>query len=52
MFENINMKNSNARTFMMFYINDIMSFAKIFISKSLFKLKKFLKIENETLTKA
>ena len=51
MFENVNVKNSNARTFMMFYIDDTTSFANILISKSLFEFESFLEIENEALTK-
>ena len=51
-FENVYIKNLNARTFMMFYINDLTSFASIFILKFLLEFEKFLKIKNKTLTKA
>ena len=51
MFESVNVKNSNARTFMIFHINDTTSFANIFISKSLFEFESFLKVESEALTK-
>ena len=46
------MKNLNARTFMMFYINDTTSFANTFISKLLFEFESFSKIENEASTRA
>ena len=52
MFENVNVKNPNARIFIIFYIDDTTSFANIFISKLLFKFETFSKIENEASTKA
>ena len=52
MFKDINVKNSNARTFMIFYIDDTTSFADIFTSKSLLEFEKFSKVENKASTKA
>ena len=46
-FEDFNVKNLNARIFTMFYIDDMTSFASIFISKSLLEFENFLKVENE-----
>ena len=51
MFENVNVKNSNARTFTIFYINDMTSFANILISKLLFEFENFSEIKSNTLTK-
>ena len=51
-FESVNMKNSNARTFIIFYINDTTLFASILISKFLFEFENFLKIENKASMKA
>ena len=51
-FEDVNIKNSNARTFIIFYINNTISFASILISKLLFKVKSFLKIKSGVSTKA
>ena len=50
MFENVNVKDLNARTFMIFYIDDTMSFADILISRFLFKFENFLNIESKALT--
>ena len=47
MFESVNVKNLNARTFMIFYINDTTSFANIFILKQLFEFENFSEIEND-----
>ena len=44
-FKNVNMKNSNAQTFMIFYIDNMISFANIFILTILFEFKNFLEIE-------
>ena len=51
MFENVNVKNSNARIFIMFYIDDTTLSASILILKSLFKFESFLKIKNKTSTR-
>ena len=51
MFEGVNVKNSNAQTFIMFYIIDTTSFASIIISKFLLEFESFLKVENKTLIK-
>ena len=51
-FESVDVKNSNAQTFMMFYIDDTTSFEDIFISISLLEFENFLKIKNDALTKA
>ena len=52
MFENVNVKNPNTRTFIIFYIDNMTSFADTFTSKFLFKFKNFSKIINNALTKA
>ena len=52
MFENVNVTNSNARMFIMFYINNTTSFASILISKFLLEFESFLKIKSEASTKA
>ena len=50
-FEDVNVKNSNARTFMMFYIDDTTLFANILNSKSLLEFENSSKIENKMSTK-
>ena len=50
-FESVNVKNTNARIFMMFYIDNTTSFANTFISKFLFEFKDFSNIENDASTK-
>ena len=52
MFENVNVKDLNTRTFIMFYIDDITLFEEIFISKFLLEFENFSKIESDTLIKA
>ena len=51
-FENVHVKDSNARTFMIFHIDDKTSFANIFNLKFLFEFESFLKIESEAPTNA
>ena len=47
MFKNVNIKNLNARIFMMFYIDNTTSSASIFILKLLFEFENFLKIKDD-----
>ena len=51
-FEDVNVRNSNARTFMIFHIDDTTWFASIFTSKLLFKFENFSKIKSTASTKA
>ena len=51
MFENVDVKNLNARTFIIIYIDDTTSFENIFTSKFLLEFENFLKIESNASTK-
>ena len=52
MFEDVNVKNSNAQIFITFYIDDTTAFASTFTLKFLLKFENFSKIESEALIKA